>query len=436
MRAPDGYGPRKVVFAYLAIGLMFTLAASLIWAINTIFLIREGGLTIFDVMVVNAVYTVSQMVFEVPTGVIADTIGRKASLALCMIVLIISTVLYAITPQMGWGIWGFVWASVLIGLGYTFQTGAMDAWLVDALDETGWDRPKDKVFAWGQMCFGIGMLVGSVLGGFLGQSSLVLPYMVRAALLVIALVLALTLVKDLGFERRPLRLSNFAAETRTIFDAGVHFGWRSPVVRPLFWVSAFGGVFFMYGFYAWQPYVLELLGRPDAIWLLGIVQAGFSCAGIFGNMLVGRVMGEGESRREPARVLELATWVTAALTFAIAGVGLAGLVPGVLAAGIAITLWVLWGALFGLITPVRMAYINDNIPSPQRATVLSLDAFFGDAGAAVGQPALGWISTRLSIPVAWVVGGVFMAISALFYRSSGTAARAAAAARGEGLEEE
>ena len=401
--------------------ILFTLAASLIWAINTIFLIREGGLSIFQVMVVNAVFTVGQMAFEVPTGVIADTIGRKASMLLCMVTLLVSTLLYVLTPKWGWGIWGFIGASVIIGLGFTFQTGAVDAWVVDALDATGWTRPKEKVFAWGQMASGGGMLVGSLLGGVFGQIGLSWPYVIRAALLGVAAVAVLVLVRDVGFTPRPLRWSTFGAESRRIMQAGVAFGWRSRVLRPLLWTSTVTGLFMLYGFYVWQPYVLDLLGR-NYVWLLGVVQAVFSLTGILGNLLVGRTMREGVRRREAARVLEGAAGVQALLVFAIAGVGLIFTRPGLLPAGLAIGLWLVFGFIFGLSTPIRMAYINEHIPSAERATVLSLDSFFGDAGGAVGQPALGWVSGRTSIPIGWLIGGVFMAAAPLLYARSATAA--------------
>ena len=92
------YTPRRVVFAYLSTSALFTLAASLIWAINTIFLIQRGGLTLFEVMLVNTAFLVSQMICEVPTGVIADTIGRKASYLLSIGTIIVSTILYVLTP--------------------------------------------------------------------------------------------------------------------------------------------------------------------------------------------------------------------------------------------------------------------------------------------------------------------------------------------------
>jgi MFS family permease len=401
--------------------LVFTLAASLIWAINTIFLIRLGGLSLFHVMLINAIYTVGQMVFEVPTGVIADTIGRKASILLSLFTLILSTLLYVVTPRMGWGFAGFAVASVIIGLGYTFQSGATEAWLVDALDSCQYEPPKERVFARGQIAGSIGMLAGSLLGGLLGQVGLVIPYVVRAALLAVCFVVVLVMVRDEGFEPRPLRASTFGAETRRIFDAGVRYGWRSPVVRPLLLVSALAGVFFMYGFYAWQPYVLDLLGRPDAVWLLGVVQAGFSAASIVGSSVVGRYMGHGDVRRDPAKVLERATLLNASLAAGIGAVGFLALQPGLVPAVIAVTMWLAFGFVFGVYGPVRMGYINEHIPSAQRATVLSLDAFFGDAGGAIGQPALGWVSDRFSVSLAWLIGSAFVATAAPLYRMAGAA---------------
>lgn len=409
--------------AYTALSGLFTLAASLIWAINTIFLIRVGGLTLFQVMLVNAIFTAGQMFFEVPTGVVADTIGRRASILLSMVTLMVSTLLYVATPVMGWGLGGFVVASIILGLGYTFQTGAVDAWLVDALDACGYVFPKESVFARGQIAGGIGMLVGSLAGGLIGQFGLSAPYLVRVALIGVCLVVVLVMVRDEGFVPRPLRASNFAEESRRVFDAGVTYGWRSPVVRPLLWVSALSGVFFMFGFYSYQPYLLDLLGDAQAVWLLGVVQAGFSATGIAGNAAVGRLMGAGDQRRDAARVLEVSTWIGVALIAGIALVGLATGAPGWPAAIGVIALWLGYGVIFGLSTPVRMGYLNEHIPSAQRATVLSLDAFFGDAGAAVGQPGLGRLSDLTSIPVAWLVGGVFVAASAPLYRLSGAAAR-------------
>lgn len=182
---PHDSTPRRVIGVFLATSLLYTLATSIIWGVNTLFLMGTG-LDIFQVMLVNASFAVGQFIFEVPTGVIADTIGRKASLLLGIGTLFVSTMLYVAGDEYRWGMAGFVGASVLLGLGFTFQTGAVEAWLVDALDHVGWEGGKERVFAWGGMVFGGAMLVGTLLGGVLGQIGLRLPYLVRSGILLVA----------------------------------------------------------------------------------------------------------------------------------------------------------------------------------------------------------------------------------------------------------
>lgn len=418
---------RSIIKVFLVTNVLSTLAASIIWGVNTLFLM-DAGLDIFQVLVINATFTLGQVLFEVPTGVIADTVGRRASLLIGLFALFVSTLWYVGSAMYSWGIWSFVGASILIGFGFTCQTGAVEAWLVDALDAVGYTEPKERVFAWGGMSFGVAMLAGTIGGGFLGQIDLAWPYLARAALLVVAFVATAMLVHDVGFEPRPLRASTFAEETRKIARAGVEYGWRNEVIRPLLYTSFASGLFFLYAFYAWQRYALDLLGQ-ELVWVSGMLVAGFSAAGIVGNALVKTAMRTGELRRDPARVLALASIVGAVLTAGMAAVGLAGLEPGLTPLALASVLWLAFGVVFGLMGPVRQSYINEHIPSSQRATVLSLDSFFADGGGALGQPGLGWLARRASIPLAYLVGSVGLAVCAPLYLASSRAAGRARASK-------
>lgn len=419
--APSTFTPRRVVGTYITTNTLFTLATSIIWGVNTLFLM-DAGLTLFEVMLVNSAFTVGEVIFEVPTGVIADTIGRKASFLIASAALFVSTLLYVAAAYYSLGIWWFIVASVMLGFGFACQTGAVDAWLVDALDSTGFAQPKERVFAWGNAASSSAMLVGTLAGGFLGQLNLSLPYVVRAGLLVLTFVVTLFMMREIGFEPRPLKMSSFTQETRTIFDAGVRYAWRHKVVRPLLWVSFLVGIFMFFAFYSWQRYALDLLGR-NYVWIVGALVAGFSLASIIGNSLVRRVMKSGEARREAAVVLAICMACMAVLA---AGIGVVGIVfdkPGVVPFVIASTLWLVWGFLFGVVMPIRQAYLNEQIPSAQRATVLSLDSFFGDAGAAAGQPTLGWIAQQVSLPVSWIIGSIFVGLSVPFYNQAARASR-------------
>ena len=410
--------PEKVIRTFYITSGLFTVATAFIWGVNTLFLL-DAGLDIFEVMVINSIYSIGQVFFEIPTGVVADTIGRRVSFLFGIATLTISTLLYLASASFGWGMIGFAVGSVLLGLGYTFQTGAVEAWLVDALEASGYKGRIDQVFARGGIVFGAAMLTGTIAGGILGQFDLALPYLTRAAILVIAFIATFSMMHDIGFKSRPLKASLFTAETRRIFKAGVHYGWHNPAVRPLLLASAAQGSFFMYFFYAAQPYALSLLGRPDLIWVSGVLAALFGLASIVGNLCVGLVTGSRWGKSAP-QVL-----TAGAIIFSVL-VGLAGLV-GLLAPGegsmigfiFLATLLFLVGVWMGLTSPIRQGYINAHIPSQQRATVLSLDSFFNDAGGTLGQPSFGWLSRAFSIPAAYIVGSLITVIAAPFYVRSG-----------------
>ncbi|MGK2931604.1 MAG: MFS transporter, partial [Solirubrobacterales bacterium] len=122
-----------------------TLAASFIWGINTIFLL-DAGLSNFEAFAANAFFTAGMVVFEIPTGVVADTIGRRVSYLAGTLTLMATTLLYVLLWQMEGPFWAWAVVSVLLGLGFTFFSGAVEAWLVDALNSTGFTGNLEAVF--------------------------------------------------------------------------------------------------------------------------------------------------------------------------------------------------------------------------------------------------------------------------------------------------
>src|SRR4029077_18675549 len=156
--------PRTVQRTYLTLTLFTTLATSFIWGINTLFLL-DAGLDNTQAFAVNAFFTVGQVLFEVPTGVVADTRGRRFSFLLGTATLLGATVLYLVMWDLKAGLLGWAIASILLGLGFTFFSGATEAWLVDALAATGYRGTLERIFARAQIVTGVAMLTGSVAGG-------------------------------------------------------------------------------------------------------------------------------------------------------------------------------------------------------------------------------------------------------------------------------
>ena len=137
-------GARRVQRVYLVLLLFHTLAASFIWGINTLFLL-DAGLTNAQAFAANAFFTAGLVLFEVPTGVVADMRGRRLSYLLGTLTLALSTLLYLLMWRISAPFSAWALASALLGLGFTFFSGAVQAWLVDALTAQGYDGALDPV---------------------------------------------------------------------------------------------------------------------------------------------------------------------------------------------------------------------------------------------------------------------------------------------------
>src|ERR687897_617435 len=101
---------------YLTLTLLSTLAASFIWGINTLFLL-DAGLSNAEAFAANAFFSIGQVLFEVPTGVVADTRGRRFSFLLGALTLLVATLLYLVMWQVHAPLLGWAAASILLGLG-------------------------------------------------------------------------------------------------------------------------------------------------------------------------------------------------------------------------------------------------------------------------------------------------------------------------------
>jgi MFS family permease len=384
---------QRIIRTYLSIAATTTLAQSLIWGVNTLFLLK-AGLSIFQVMLINAAFTVSQALFEVPTGVVADTVGRRVSYLLSVVIILASTLLYLWFGLIHAGVVPFALASVLLGIGFTFYTGAVDAWMVDALNSIGYQGPLDTVFAHYGMVFGLFMLIGTIGGGLLGQLGLWIPYVGRAIMLVPALVIGLVAMPELGFQTRELHLRTVHREALRIAREGTRYGLKDHVVRLLMSTTFVVGVFAMFGFYSWQKYFLDLLNR-NLIWVAGVIAALVGLCQIAGNMLVAPSMRRLQSR---------STILVAAFVVQAAGIVVAALARDF---WVAVPFYLISTIAWGLMIPIKQSWMNSRIPSAQRATLISLDSLFGDAGGTVGQVGLGYASQAVSIPFAWLIGGLF-----------------------------
>ncbi|HEY6609430.1 MAG TPA: MFS transporter [Candidatus Limnocylindria bacterium] len=391
---------RGVERTYLLLTLLTTLAASFIWGINTLFLL-DAGLNNTEAFAANAFFTLGQVVFEIPTGVIADTRGRRFSFMLGAATLLISTLLYLFMWNIHAPFWGWAVASAFLGLGFTFFSGATEAWLVDALKATNYTGHLESIFGRAQVVGGAAILVGSVAGGVIAQATnLGVPYVVRAAMLGLTLVIAWWLMRDLGFT--PARDKSPIAAVKTVLEGAVDGGLRNPPVRWLMLAAPFVTGVGFYAFYAFQPYLLELYGDPNAYGIAGLAAAIIAGAQITGGLLV--PFARRLVRRRTDAIL--AGTIVSVVALVLIGI-LESFVP-------AIILLVAWCLTLAVVSPMRQSFINGLIPSEQRATVLSFDSLMGSAGGVVAQPILGRTADVAGYGTSYVVAGALQALALPF----------------------
>jgi MFS family permease len=395
---------RAIERTYYVLLLGNTLAASLIWGINTIFLL-DAGLTNLEAFAANAFFAAGMLLFEVPTGVVADVWGRRASFLLGTVTLAVTTVMYVLLWQVEahFVLWALV--SLLLGLGFTFFSGATEAWLVDALRETAFEGPLESVLARGQVIGGVAMLGGSVAGGYLAQvTNLGVPFVLRAVILAAMFAIAFGLMHDIGFT--PKRGGRPLSEMRRIFHSSVDQGLRVPAVRYLMLAAPFTGGVALYVFYALQPYLLDLYGNDHAYGIAGLAAAIVAGAQILGGMAAPGIRKLFRRRTSALLTAEVLSSLSLVL------VGLSN------SFWVVIGLIVVWGLLFAATMPVRQAYINDQIPTEQRATILSFDSLMASSGGVAAQPVLGRAADVWGYPASYVMSGGLTALALPFlYRS-------------------
>ena len=203
-------------------------------------------------------------------------------------------------------------------------------------------------------------------------------------------MVAYALMHDIGFT--PEKGGRPLAEMRKVAKASIDYGMRVPAVKWLMVEALFTGGVGIYGFYALQPYLLELYGDPEAYQIAGLVAAIVAGAQILGGFAAPRIRLLFH-RRTSALITTTALGIAA-----LALIGVFESFWGV------ITLIVVWALVFAASVPIRQTYLNGLIPSKQRATILSFDSLMKSSGGVWAQPLLGRAADVWGYAPSYVIG--------------------------------
>ena len=410
--------PRRVGavpwFMFTEAGLSGSFAGT--FTIVGVLYVSDFGFSPLQLVLIGTVMEVTAFVFEIPTGIVADTYSRRASLIVGWFLHAGAFVLIGVAPSFE----VILVASALSGLAFTFESGAYEAWITD---EVGAESVGPIFMRGARASYGGaigGILVGVGLAAWLGLRAAVVAGGLAA--LVIA-VSALLLMPETGFTRdrdgpRPgwRTLAGTAA-------AGGKLVRAQPVVGLILAIAFFAGMSSEANDRLWEAHFLRDIGLPDLwtlepVWWFAVFRIGELMLGMAGTTLLLKRI-ERFPAQSMARILIVLTafQLGAILLFGFAGgllVGLAGF-------------W-LYNLTRSLAQPAYMTWLNQNITdSSVRATVISFSGQIDAVGQAGGGPVVGAIGN------AWGIRAALAASAAVLAPALGLYARAL---RHDGVEPE
>jgi MFS family permease len=350
------------------------------------------GCDLLQINLVLATYLITAFLFEVPTGAVADVFGRKFSFIASCVVRACAFALYSICDTFP----EFLVAEFIDAVGTTLATGALDAWAVDGMRAEGHTGSTDRFFARAQMLARLLMIASGLLGAYVAGFGMEYTWLVGAA------CFALTAAAGLLTMREPPRFSDAepgGSWLRTL-TGGLETVARTPLLRRLCLITLVASFASMSAHHLWQPRLQSL--TEHGVWVMGWVWAFLNLSNVAGGALVTRLDG----RWPRDRILRLvAFWRGATL----AAAALATDFPAALAG------FLLWEIGFGVSEPLFQAWMNENVSSEQRATVLSVRGMAFTLGGAGGLVCLGLVARGAGIPTAWLCSAAILAATSAGY---------------------
>jgi MFS family permease len=397
---------------YLALAL-FWLGTALPLAL-LVLLIQSRGLDLFQVGLLMGAYSLTVVLLEVPTGGLADAVGRKRVALLAYSLGLVSGIVFLFSFSFP----AFLLGWILAGVARALSSGALDAWFVDALQEADPQIELQPALAKAGTVTLLALGAGTLLGGLIPRLFSSLPAEGTAVLTplsmtvvfaglveIILLIVVALLVKE---PQRPAASGGWRQGfSRVPGLATEAFGLsrRNPTILLLLGTTAAAGLALATVESFWQPRFAQLLGgAADNSLTFGAIMAGSFLFGVAGNLL----------SMPLSRLLKERYALVAALFQGAQGLFLlllalqAGPLPAVL------LFWLVYLNLGGVNSP-QATLINQEIPAERRSTMLSVQSLAGYAGSILGSVLLGYLANRVSISAAWIVAGSILLVSLLLY---------------------
>lgn len=385
---------------YLAFAGCWAFFFSTYGVLSSVYRFEVAELNPFQLVLVGMVLELSVFIFEVPTGVVADVYSRRRSVIIGMFLFGIGFLLEGLFPVLAL----ILLAQVIWGIGATFESGAINAWITDEIGEENAGQAFIRATQINQVfsLFGIG------LGVLLGQVYLGLPIIV-AGIGFIGLGIFLSLfMPENGFQPNRSANHNLWQSMRETFDAGLQVARRKRIIMIIFAITAVLGASSETFDRLWEAHFLEDIGLPKTfspvVWF-GIMAVATNLLSLIVTEVIRRRV-DTQAHVAVARALLI---MNIGMTFTVIAFGLAGNFF------LALLFYMASVLLRTSSRPLYTAWLNQKLEPQTRATVFSMNAQMDALGQIAGGPLLGLMAVSLGMPFAFVVAGLLLLPAGFLY---------------------
>jgi DHA3 family tetracycline resistance protein-like MFS transporter len=349
-----------------------------------------------QLVLVGTVLEASAFLFEIPTGVVADMRSRRLSVIIGIAMMGAAFILEGAVPFF----LAVIISQIVWGIGYTFTSGADEAWIADEVDAKQLDVLYLRAAQVGQICSLAGIIASTLLGAMMLQ----LPIILGGILFLMLAVFLVRYMREEHFTPAPAEDRNTWGQMKHTFLEGIRFIRSKSVLRWIFVISL------LYGLYSegfdrlWTVQFMSTIGFPESINLKPAVWVGL----INGMATVLSILAVEYLKRKMRKTGRLQNvWILTLINLLMVVTILLFGLSGNFSLGL--SMYLMFFILRKTNQPIFDAWRNKHIKSEVRATVLStygqMDAF----GQIIGGPVLGFIALKASVPAAIVVSGAILA---------------------------
>jgi DHA3 family tetracycline resistance protein-like MFS transporter len=389
---------------YYILSAATSLAGTIMFTVTTVYFVQTVGLNPLQLVLVGTVVESTILVFEVPTGVVADTFSRRASIIIGTFIVGLSFILYGVIPFY----WAVLVGQVIWGFGYTFTSGATEAWLADEVGE----EQVGPIYVRSGQVNRVVELAGSVISVAIASIALNIPLIVGGSIYLLLAFFMLVCMPETNFKPQPRTktLRGHLTGMAGILKSGLAVVRSKPILLSLLAVEIFMGAA-SEGFdrlgdaHLLQNFSFPALGSLKPVVWFGILNIAGSIASLIVTALLRRRLEDAtRSSQLSARYLLImnAFSILAVVIFALAGNFY-----------LAVAALLFRGILGAMIYPLYNSWLVQNIEPRTRATVISMVGQSNAFGQIAGGPGVGAIGSAFSIRSA-ILATSFLSLPVLY----------------------